>query len=175
MKLTDNVNVHDSDRIRGVVVLKKPDGTVVFKKENMIVQTGRQFIRENFVKNGLPTAFSDRFARTLDGYILTHMGFGRDGSATTFGMTSLVNEKTPTSTSRTALNQNTVVAGPGEMFIVFKATLNNVLQSDAYTAQELGLFLTKTDSPDLLFSRISFDPIPVSSGESYEVEYYIYF
>jgi hypothetical protein len=175
MKLIDNVNVHDSDRIRGVVVLKRPDGTVIFRKDNMIVQTGRQFIRENFIKNGLPLALSERFVKTLDGYILTHMGFGRDGSATTFSMTSLVNEKTPTSTSRTPLNQNTIVAGPGEMFVVFKATLNNSAQSDAYTAQELGLFLTKEESPDLLFSRISFDPIPVSSGESYEVEYYIYF
>lgn len=175
MKLTDKVNVHDSERIRGVVVLKRADGTVVFRRDNMIVQDGRQFIRETFLKNALPASFSDTFVSSLNGYKLSHIAFGRDGSATTFGMTSLVNEKTPTSTSRTAVSLSTAVAGPGEMFVVFKGTLNNSQQSDAYTAQELGLIMTKTGSPDLLFSRVSFDPIPVSSGETYEVEYYIYF
>jgi len=172
MKLTDKVNVHDSERIRGVVVLKRADGTVVFRRDNMIVQTGRQFIRETFLKNALPTSFSSNLTGTLDGYKLSHIAFGRDGSATTFGMTSLVDER---SNDRTAVSQSTTVANPGEMFVVFKGTLNNLQQSSAYTAQELGLILTKTGSPDVLFSRVSFDPIPVSSGETYEVEYYIYF
>lgn len=172
MKLTDKVNVQDSERIRGVVVLKRADGTVVFRRENMIVQNGRQLIRETFLKNALPASFSDNFVSSLNGYKLTHIAFGRDGSATTFGMTSLVDERTD---DRTAVSQSTVVASPGEMFVVFKGTLSNVQQSSAYTAQELGLIMTKAGSPDLLFSRVSFDPVPVSSGETYEIEYYIYF
>jgi hypothetical protein len=45
--LKDSVNISDS-KIRGVVVLEKEDGTVVFKKENMIVEGGRNYIKNLF-------------------------------------------------------------------------------------------------------------------------------
>jgi hypothetical protein len=45
--LKDSVNISDS-KIRGVVVLEKEDGTVIFKKENMIVEGGRNYIKNLF-------------------------------------------------------------------------------------------------------------------------------
>jgi hypothetical protein len=45
--LKDSVNISDS-KIRGIVVLEKEDGTIIFKKENMIVEGGRNYIKNLF-------------------------------------------------------------------------------------------------------------------------------
>jgi hypothetical protein len=45
--LKDSVNISDS-KIRGIVVLEREDGTIVFKKENMIVEGGRNYIKNIF-------------------------------------------------------------------------------------------------------------------------------
>jgi hypothetical protein len=42
--LKDSVDISDS-KIRGIVVIEKEDGTILFRKENMIVATGRQYLR----------------------------------------------------------------------------------------------------------------------------------
>lgn len=43
MSVSDTLRVSDS-KIRGVVILSREDGTVVFRRENMIVGTGRSYI-----------------------------------------------------------------------------------------------------------------------------------
>ena len=45
LEFADNLKVSDS-KIRGIVILKDEDGKIIFKKENMIVETGRTYIRD---------------------------------------------------------------------------------------------------------------------------------
>jgi hypothetical protein len=45
IKLSDTFRVSDS-KIRGYVILRREDGSIVFKKENMIVEKGRKYIRD---------------------------------------------------------------------------------------------------------------------------------
>jgi hypothetical protein len=49
--LSDSLKVSDS-KIRGVVRLEREDGTVVFQKENMIVESGRRFIENKTFGDG---------------------------------------------------------------------------------------------------------------------------
>lgn len=168
MELYDHLNVKDS-KIRGVVILKKADGSIVFTKENMIVRDGRKFIRDKFIKSAIIPFNS--FNTSLSSYSLSHIGFGNSDVITEFTMTSLVSEnlelRTPISVLNTVIEENNT-------YIKFRASIDRTAADTGYTFNELGLIMTSENS-SLLFSRVVFDPITVGSSERYEVEYYIYF
>jgi hypothetical protein len=171
MELHDYLNITDS-KVRGVVVLKREDGSIVFSKENMIVQNGRKFIRDKFVKSAIIPFES--FNTTLSSYSLSHIGFGNSDVVTEFSMTSLVSEnldfRTPVSILNTVIEENNT-------FIKFRAGIDRTASDTGYTLNEIGLIMTSSGSGEaaLLFSRVVFDPVTVGSSERYEVEYYIYF
>jgi hypothetical protein len=169
MILQDQVNVTDS-KIRGFVVLKKQDGTVVFKKENMIVESGRKFIREKFLIAGV--SGQNSYLGDYAVYSLTHIGFGNSDVVTEYNMTSLVSENK--SLRIPVVTQNTT-ADTAQMFIKFSGEVDLTTASEGYTVKELGLILTAEDEDDDLFSRIVFDPIVIGATDTYTVEYYIYF
>jgi hypothetical protein len=174
MKMNDYVNITDS-KIRGVVILKKEDGTVVFKKENMIVQNGRKFIRDKFAAAGI-SALSE-YSSSLLSYNLSYIQFGNSDVITEYTMTSLVSPNISLVPNVNISNTNASVEETS-MFIKFNAVLDRAIDAASYTASELGLVLKDTAAspgPDLLFSRIVFDPITIGAGERYELEYYIYF
>jgi hypothetical protein len=168
-RIEDRVGVSDS-KIRGVVVIKRPDGTVLLRKENAIVQNGRKFIRDKFVSAGLPAATG--FASPLSNYTLTKVGFGGSDVATEYTMTGLVN-----SGKEVALDSSKILAESDSMFVRFTAEMDRSAESTGYTIREIGLIMESSEESegDLLFSRAVFDPITVAPGEKYQVEYYIYF
>lgn len=168
MRLQDQVNIRDS-KIRGFVVLKKKDGTVVFKKENMIVESGRKFIREKFLVSGVLD--QDTYVGDYADYSLTHIAFGNSDVVTEYSMTSLVSENT---NLRISVSGNTE-ADTAQMFVKFSGEIDLTTASEGYTVKELGLILTADGEDDDLFSRVVFDPIVVAATETYTVEYYIYF
>jgi hypothetical protein len=172
MELNDYLNITDS-KIRGVVILKKEDGTIVFKKENMIVQNGRKFIRDKFAVSGI-FALKD-YVSNLKDYNLSYIMFGNSDVITEYTMTSLISPNT--ATKQDILNTNSSIEEVN-MFIRFRAILDRTGEATGYTARELGLMLSKDDGQfgqDLLFSRIVFDPITIGASEKYELEYFIYF
>lgn len=71
LKASETVRVSDSGP-RGVVVLEREDGTLVFRKENMIVATGRQYI-SNLVYGMIESPAETRFIETIK--------FGTGGAA----------------------------------------------------------------------------------------------
>jgi hypothetical protein len=171
MKVNDYVSVSDS-RIRGVVVVKRADGTVVLRKENMIVQSGRRFIRDKFIASAIPALNSPvAFETDLTGFQLRFIGFGRSDVASEYDMESLVSEEV---SQRSQITSQNVSAEGDSMFIKFNAEMDRTSEATGFTVREIGLIMTKEEE-DLLFSRVVFDPITVSPGERYEIEYYIYF
>jgi hypothetical protein len=187
MKINDYVNISDSG-IKGFVVLKKSDGTVIFKKNNMIVENGRRFLRELFI-NSLPitqtstsaTAGGETYTKEFNLFSLKYVGFGNAGTATIFSQ-KLLASTTPVFVKLTEADF-LFEGDSGDNRIVIKAKLDNTNAPSGFLAEELGLFLTKEEIVPIaagsvnqaLFSRVTFDPIPVASGDTYLLEYYIYF
>jgi hypothetical protein len=174
-KIEERVNVSDS-KIRGVVVFKRQDGTIVLKKENAIVQNGRKFIRDKFIASGITSLSS--FDSNLSTYELDKIVFGSSDVATEYNMTSLVAQDAD-SVVTISTTPGSVEAEDSAMFIKFSAEMDRTNKSNGFTVREIGLVIKDTREtgagPDLLFSRAVFDPITVAPGEKYQVEYYIYF
>jgi hypothetical protein len=59
--------------------------------------------------------------------------------------------------------------------IGFKIESYLIGSGSGYSIGELGLFLIDNDENETIFSRLTFEPIPVSGGNTYEITYYIYF
>jgi hypothetical protein len=170
MKIYERSNINDS-KITGIVVIKNKDGRIILKKENMIVENGREFIRDKFAKNAGIGSFSSGYSGTYLDYSLTHIGFGNSDVVTQYTMTSLISEEEDL---RTPLSSANVAKGTSEPYLKFTASVDRTNKATGYTLREIGLFIT-FEELSTLFSRVVFDPIPIAAGERYEVEYYIYF
>jgi hypothetical protein len=172
MKIIENLNISDS-KIRGIVVIKDQSGNIILRKENMIVESGRKFIRDIFITNGI--AAKADYSGTYSSFLLTHVVFGSSDVASQSTMTSLQNE-----VLRVRLLENNVITDDNSVQIMFKAIADLTSSPIGITIKELGLVAKEFNNGvettnEILFSRAVFDSIPVSAGEKYEVEYYIYF
>jgi hypothetical protein len=204
-------NKNHNSPIRGRVIIRKTDGTIILDKDNMVVQTGRKFLRELFINSLVEKSsvlYSDGgiieepvdaltltggsgtvYTRQFNGYFVNQIGFGDSGTATEFTRTDLYG----TNKLYFNLSNEKIIFPPEstELFLVFTAEINNTSALTGFLVEELGLFITRTEKvPDgpnpvvpgenniftrTMFSRIPFDPIPISSGDRYELEYYLYF
>lgn len=171
MNIEDRIEITDSGSIRGYVVFKKADGTVLFAKNNMIVAKGRKYIRELFIRNAFKneviTSYSDEYA----GYKLSLLAFGSNGTATSLSTDGLGSKKTAHDVELTSR-----LIEIGDRHIVFKGSII-IRVGEEFTLREIGLYLTKDseDNNNILFSRVVFDPIPLAADDTYSVDYYIYF
>jgi hypothetical protein len=159
IKLKDSFRVSDSS-IKGYVVVKEGD-KIIFRKENMIVASGRKFIKDKsfgsssksitkilFGKGTVPTQTTDAVS-TID-----LVGYYDTGDTSNFSIN---------------LSDNLVTV----ITINLDKTSLGVVQ-DTFLS-ELGLVLTENGQSDVLFSRLTFDAIPLTADHSYEIKYYIYF
>ncbi len=176
------------ENIRGHVVIKK-NGNIIVDKDNMIVLDGRKYLRELFVNSFSNAVLPSNVEETSKGeydllyknYSVSHVAIGDGSNATILNSVAMSGGNI----RYIPLNTGSITFGTsGDMFMIIQTTIDNINLTDSFTVQELGLFLTNNglditapslDSPKKLFSRIVFDPIPVSSGDKYEVIYYIYF
>jgi len=172
MKIHENLNIRDS-KIKGIVVIKDSSGKIILKKENMIVESGREFIRDKFAANANIGDFSTGYSGTYLNYSLSHIGFGSSDVVSQFNMTSLIAENVSL-LPRAILNNSNVEKGTTDVFLKFKASVDRTNENLGYTLREIGLYMS-LELSFVLFSRVVFDPIPIAAGEKYEVEYYIYF
>jgi hypothetical protein len=159
IKLEDSFRVSDS-KVKGYVVIKEGD-KIILKKENMIVASGRKFIKDKtfgsssksiskilFGKGTTPTQATDTVS-TIDS-----VGYYDTGDTSNFSI-NLTDNLTTVITINLDKNSLGVV-------------------SDT-SLSELGLVLTESEEDDILFSRLTFDAIPLTIDHSYEIKYYIYF
>jgi hypothetical protein len=166
MRIEDKIQLTDNIGPKGYVIMKKSDGTVLFEKFNLIVAEGRKYLRELFIVNAFPSDFS--YNRQYEDYSLKSFGFGSSGVATELDTDNL---EPLIDNNKINIKKEILEALNGQMYIVLKGTLT---PESGTVIRELGLFLSN-DSNDKLFSRVVFDPIPVEAGETYDIDYYIYF
>lgn len=161
--LNDNYKVSDNTSFaKGVVCLREKNGKIIFKKENMIVLSGREWL-----KNNGATGF----------YC---MRFGSKGDMTTPDMTSLKGNITaecnyinlPTGTTINDKTENCLISedeNTTTIHFIAKVVSGNTTE----TSRELGLFVNNGET---LFSRVVFEPVAIGTNNSeYIVDYYIYF
>lgn len=162
IRLEDSFNMTDST-IRGFVVLTKLDGTIVFKKENMIVEGGRTFIRNLAHDTLLSTKVETRTFGSIR--------FGAGLNPTTPTTTDLEDFITGYSID---LDKNNIVKSVSGDPLGLTISVQLTGADGQYEAtSELGLFLD--DDPATMFSRLVFDPVPITDGFEYNLTYYIYF
>jgi len=171
MKINDYIKVDDKTGPRGYVIFKKADGTVIFEKENLIVNEGRKYVRELFIKNAFTTS-KFVYNNQYDDYELTKIAFGSAGSATSLD-TDALGDIIDTTID---LTKELIEASTGQMYIVFKGSMT---PDSGQVVRELGLYLTDASEggvkSDILFSRVVFDAAPVEADETYNLDYYLYF
>jgi hypothetical protein len=158
IKLEDSFKVSDS-RIKGYVVIKQGD-KIILKKENMIVASGRKFIKDKVF--GTST-----FAITK---ILFGTGVSPVQATDTVASITSIGDYDITDTSNFSIN----VTDNLTTLITINLTKASLGTLDTLVS-ELGLVLTKTGEADILFSRLTFDAIPLTNDNDYEIKYYIYF
>lgn len=157
----------NKDRPYGWVIFKRDDGKIMFKKHNMIVDGGRNFLKTCMLstKGSILTAGSFKFGI---GTIPTSANDSALGSA----IDSSSDNKVILLDNESFLadsNEN------GEHYIKGTCHIKGI-NNNSYSISELGLFLQGTDAFNgKMFSRLVFEAVPVSEKVGYTVEYYIYF
>jgi hypothetical protein len=154
----DTLRVSDS-KIRGYVVLER-DGKVIFKKENMIVENGRNYIK-NLVHSKLNGG-------TIEARSISTLKFGEGTALVDASDTDLVSN-VPFYNKTLSITNLTVLSGDEIGLKVTVEVEGN--DSPAASVTELGLFL----SDGSLFSRLVFDVFPLNQNTTYNLTYYIYF
>jgi hypothetical protein len=175
--LTDNFSISDKPFVKGVVVMKDENGRIIFKKNNLVVKSGRKLLFDLFKE--CVTSATERTSKRI-GVI-----YGSGTSAVSSTDTKLGNvintvpleakiESNDSEENYCDIDFDT----EGKLYVKF--TINISGNSGLATnMSELGLCFIKEEEgvkkSDGLFSRIVFDPLPLTSNNKYTLEYYLYF
>lgn len=202
--LNDNVNISDSlsnNNIRGFVRLTdKKTGKIIFAKHNTILNPGKNsvfnWVLEYMCKDiGLTTNEDKKY------YKFNSLVFGTGRDITTLTGFETLSNITPVIIDSKfyytySLNNSNVEVNSSERYIKFSTDVSQETAA-TYNLSELVITMKeiladgslKRDSnsvidyeyynslsdDDPLFSRISFDPIPVGADSKFLLDYYIYF
>ena len=175
MIIRDNYDVNDS-LVNGLCIARTPDGKVLFKKHNMVVNGGRDAI------------LSTMLAETKISF--TRIAFGNNISMTTRETTSISGFKhgdedvysynvVDSASGIDDKSVSTYVVDGENRSIKFSVP---VKASNPAEICEMGLFFKLTDSggedgEENLFSRVVFDPIfcgPNAAVSSFTIDYVVY-
>lgn len=172
----DEIQIDDRPLVKGVVVLRDDNGKIIFKKNNMIVNAGRKYLQKLFFQSISTRAQPTLYSTNVNVIV------GTGSSVTTASMTKdnfenaveLVSSKSTNNTFITESNEN------DEPYLIFKLKVRGE-GTTAFNMSELGIVLdykldpNDADTTSNLFSRIVFDPLPFTSSNSYDLDYYMYF
>lgn len=182
--LKEYIKASDScSPIRGYVVMTDEDGKTLFAKHNMIVEKGRELIRDLVYNNvfytdvgGISTSKKERKAH------FSSIKFGNSNDVTKPSDTAL-HSKEPISFNISLTNSINETINGGithisnnntEKCIHILTNINTTDKTAKLIISEAGLFFTE-DSDETLFSRVAFAPITINSNHIYTLNYYIYF
>ena len=183
----DAFNISDkknSSPVKGVVVMRDEEGHIIFKKNNLVVYSGRKLIGFLFAR--MIGANENQFSNmpTYDNPYNVKLLLGTNTSATLDS--NNLNTFTDVHEMTIDPSQYNLTATEDDIYVKFTFSIAGS-GLNAINMSELGLKLVlptaiqsnTTNQLDLekefLFSRIVFDPMPFTSGTTYTLEYYLYF
>lgn len=181
LTLNDFVEINDSDNCfpKGFVVITSSDGKVLVKKKNMILKNGKDYLFYLFFKEN-SNIFADGSQLTdFSGYKLTKGQFGVSSRETEYSDNRIVTEDSDGNSLSKSFEitlKNVELLTINDRYAMKIVHTCNIDSTESVVSvQELGLYLTKENADDRLFSRIKFDPIPINANTEFTLEYYIYF
>lgn len=183
--IDDIVSFTDSIGPKGFIILKNlKTGEILVKKHNMIVKNGRKYLFDIFMdKQSTSNDGINYEIATGDGnlknYKLNKLQFGHGINETIYESTGLENPLKSESEGIIVSGQTGKPVSESSYFKIeytFKFEFNSS-EAAATTISELGLFLTsdETTAEDKMFSRVTFDPVPINANTEFELKYYVYF
>lgn len=193
MKINDSYSVDDLGYSpKGFVRFYDNNGQVIFEKHNMIVNTGRKLIFDMFCKQfGLTTSNSTDPTGFNNLYIvLSQDSTGSQTIATTrYNDIASNEEKYPDSNDKisktiavNASDINGYTIDVDTRTITFKISISVdddlLLNHEFFKFNQIYVYYTNSNNSDAnrtLFSRVAMDPVFLSQGTTYELEYTYYF
>lgn len=185
IKVCDEYKPQESAGLKGYVVLSDSHGKKYVDKHNMILNEGRKVVMSKLFKD-VPNR--DESMTSYADYKLTKVLISNNSEESDYNGTintyNTLNSKYFEITLGSG-NDSACVADYDLSDLVAKYTINMTISitSEEYpvlaemlTINSIGLVMENSSNGELLFSRIVFDPIPITtSAESFKLEYYIYF
>ena len=172
--LKDYAMINDScSSIRGYVVMTDEHGKTLFAKNNMIVKTGRKYIKQALFNSCFSSGtYTIPEFKTIK--------FGNNNSVTKPEDTTLkgmIDENKLNITTTVIKADEGDILADGSIKIIIKSdiSLNN---SEDIIISEAGLFFyddSDEDTADNMFSRVAFAPVTIRPKTTYILNYYIYF
>ena len=183
MKINDNLYFSDSG-FHGYVIAKDQNGNIIFEKNNMVVQSGREAILHRLGLTCLDIIPEgdkrDKIEEKSAFKKFSSVKFGSGINMTTMYMDDLTSEITdgvsyPYSYSISESSENVEISFDIESRkIIFNITVDT---SKPAELSELGLFFKNENDDELMFSRVVFDPIYCGANAavtSFDITYYLY-
>lgn len=182
--IDDVVSFTDSIGPKGFIILKNlKTGEILVKKHNMIVKNGRKYLFDIFMEKQPANSdgginYEGAITDSLKDYKLNKLKFGYGINETVYESTELGSPLESGSGSIIISEQTGTPISDSSYFKIeytFKFKFNSS-EAAATTISELGLFLTLNNTtPDIMFSRVTFDPVPINANTEFELKYYVYF
>jgi hypothetical protein len=176
-QLSDSAPVNDSFHgIRGMVTARRMDGSIIFTKHNMILSEGRKIIRDKifgtstYSLSGVRIGTNETPAESSNTAIT--VGLDISAPATGDNITYIKNASNYASITGEACYLLDTLSDDKSAKVYIYAKAAN--ESASFIARELGLVF-KSGSNEVLFSRVVFEPIALTTTEGAVFEYTIYF
>lgn len=166
--LNELTNIQDKSSVRGVVILEK-DGNIIFKKDNIITFSGRQWLSTKLLSTNGSSGEIDK------------IGFGSGTRLPEANDLALANHNPEldikiknTSNVNAVEPSQTTVDNINSVYVEYEFTELGTGFNATHRVNELGLFI-KQGNDDILFSRLVFDPVVIGKDNIYNIKYRIYF
>ena len=160
----------DHSEVRGFIEVKDSDGNTIFVKENMITETGREYIKKlvyagfGYTSDESRTLHSIHFNK--DGGITNSSDTELHGTSTTDDIVFLLNQEGPSNGYTYS-----ITVTDNARSLRFSIDITDIPAENSIVFREAGLFLDNGD----MFSRVAFAPLTLKTGNTYKINYYIYF
>lgn len=180
---------------KGYVVISDKDGNVIREGHNMVLLNGKKMVASNLIKQDLFTVKDSKPDNINDfsNYKITHIAIYSDGNETIFNENysisdNIIGEPLELSTSNTKIYE--LENSDGHFYIKISFSYKGKSQTSVPTANSIGLIATQsksepqvssqegssTDPPKrIMFSRIRFDSVVLTTETEFNISYYLYF
>lgn len=183
MAFTDNMFYFHGE----IEFVDNKTGKVLLKKNNLIVNSGRDWVRTlilSTMENVLDTSSKSEVESSYkskypDNMTFTTLKFGSSDAATTAAMTDLSGDihSAYTVTFDSSDNKKNISWSSTGNYLTMTTTIDGKMMesADIIILRELGLYIGyNSNNEEMLFSRVSFDPIPIDQDTDITLTYKVY-
>lgn len=170
---------------KGYVVISDKDGNVIREGHNMVLLNGKKMIASNLFNSNMGFFNTPNTEDNLSNYKITHIAIYSNADETIFdGSYRIDNDQNNTADKNKIkefeLDKNntvmeTVENSNGHFYIKISVSYKGESQATVPTANSIGLIATVDGKEKIMFSRIRFDSVVLTTETEFNISYYLYF